>query len=144
MLIRPFHRSDAPVARELLRQLGYEVALGELEDRIAHALAAVDHNVVVAEKNGQVVGLLHVFERPALEKPCEAVVQAIVVDSRLRSRGVGKALMAAAEAWAKTRGLGSVVLSTRNAAAFYTRLGYGKVATSDLMRKVLGKAGGDP
>ena len=45
--------------------------------------------------------------------------------------------MDAAEAWARSRGLGSVVLSTRNAAAFYTQLGYSKVATSDLMRKTV-------
>ena len=33
------------------------------------------------------------FERPALEKPCEAVVQALVVDSEARGSGVGEALM---------------------------------------------------
>ena len=38
------------------------------------------------------------FERPALEKPCEAVVQALVVDSEARSNGVGEALMREAEA----------------------------------------------
>jgi GNAT superfamily N-acetyltransferase len=137
MPIRPFDRTDMPVARELLTQLGYQVDATELEDRIERVLAAADHHVAVAEQNGQLVGLLHVFERPALEKPCEAVVQALVVDSNARGRGIGKALMDVAEAWAKARGLASVVLSTRKAADFYTRLGYGKVATSDLMRKAV-------
>jgi hypothetical protein len=34
-------------------------------------------------------------------------------------------------------GLSSVALSTRHAQAFHARLGYGKVATSDLMRKAV-------
>jgi GNAT superfamily N-acetyltransferase len=126
-----------PVARDLLRQLGYDVAAAELDARVERVLAATNHHVVVAEDGGRVVGLVHVFERPALEKPCEAVVQAIVVDATLRGRGIGKALMETAETWARLRGLGSVVLSTRNAAAFYTQLGYGKIATSDLMRKAI-------
>ena len=137
MLIRPFSPPDTPIARDLLRQLGYEVAAAELGARIERVLAATDHYAAIAEEGGQVAGLLHVFERPALEKPCEAVVQAIVVDATRRGHGIGKALMETAEAWARSRGLGSVVLSTRNAAAFYTQLGYSKVATSDLMRKAI-------
>ena len=121
----------------LLRQLGYKVAPPELDRRIERVLAAAGHYVAVVEEQSEVVGLLHVFERPALEKPCEAVVQSLVVDASVRGRKIGKALMDAAEAWAKTRGLGSVVLSTRKASAFYTQLGYDKVASSDLMRKAV-------
>jgi GNAT superfamily N-acetyltransferase len=120
-----------------LGQLGYQVSVGDLKTRMARVLPAADHHVAVAEDAGRVVALLHVFERPALEKPCEAVVQAIVVDAKLRGRGVGMALMHFAEAWARARGLASVALHTRNAQAFYAHLGYGKVATSDLMRKAL-------
>jgi GNAT superfamily N-acetyltransferase len=93
MLIRPFCTADMSVARDLLRQLGYEVAAAELGARMERVLAAADHYTAVAEDGGQVVGLLHMFERPALEKPCEAVVQAIVVDAKMRGRGIGKALM---------------------------------------------------
>jgi GNAT superfamily N-acetyltransferase len=126
-----------PVARGLLKQLGYEVAATDLGARIERVINAADHFAAVAEDGQRVVGLLHVFERPALEKPCEAVVQAIVVDAGERGRGIGKALMDAAESWARSKGLRSLVLSTRNAASFYTQLGYGKVATSDLMRKTV-------
>ncbi len=137
MLIRPFRQADMEIVRELLRQLGYEVAADELISRLARVRAAADHNVVVAEQGECVVGLLHVFERPALEKPCEAVVQALVVDAKLRGQGIGKALMDAAEAWARARGLGSIALHTRHAQAFYGRLGYVNVSTSDLMRKTV-------
>jgi GNAT superfamily N-acetyltransferase len=126
-----------PIARELLQQLGYEVSVEKLISRFARVLVATGHYVAVAEQAEHVVGLLHVFERPALEKPCEAVVQALVVDAAQRGRGIGKALMDAAEAWARARGLGSIALHTRRAQLFYAGLGYERVSTSDMMRKAV-------
>ena len=86
-------------------------------------------------------GVLHVFERPALEKPCEAIVQALVVDSEARSSGVGEALMREAEAWAQSRKLPSVSLYSRvdrkRAHAFYERIGYRMKATSVRMERGL-------
>jgi N-acetylglutamate synthase-like GNAT family acetyltransferase len=141
MLIRAFRQPDLPTARELLRQLGYEIGVEELASRLQHVLAAPDHRVVMAEHDGRAIGLMHVFVRPALEKPCEAVVQAVVVDETCRGRGIGQALMREAEAWATGRGLQSVALHTRHAKAFYQGLGYAPVASADFMRKRLGPAG---
>ena len=56
-------------------------------------LATDGHRIVVAEVEGKLVGVLHMSERPVLEKPCEAVVQALVVDIDARSSGVGEALI---------------------------------------------------
>jgi len=110
---------------------------------LSRVLHTADHRVAIAETDdGRMAGLMHVFVRPALEKPCEAVVQALVVDEALRGRGIGLALMREAEAWAAARGLASVALHTRHAGAFYTRLGYAKVASADLMRKQLGREEG--
>jgi N-acetylglutamate synthase-like GNAT family acetyltransferase len=135
--LRPFRQSDLPAVRDLLRHLGSDIAEPELVDRIAHVIEAPDHHLVVADIEGRVVGVLHVFRRPALEKPCEAVVQALVVDAPMRSRGLGKALMRAAEEWARLQGLGSVALHTRKAQTFYEGIGYTRVASPDLMRKAL-------
>ena len=55
---------------------------------------------------------LHVFERPALDKGCEAVVQALVVDDVAGGGGIGEALMREAEAWATGRGLAATSLYT--------------------------------
>jgi ribosomal protein S18 acetylase RimI-like enzyme len=97
------------------------------------------HRVFVAEDQGKAVGLVHVFERPSLEKGVEAVVQAIVVDAGFRRAGIGHALMRAAERWATARGLDSISLHTRDdrtdAHAFYQRGGFYKAATASLMRK---------
>jgi N-acetylglutamate synthase-like GNAT family acetyltransferase len=135
--LRPFRQSDLPAVRELLRQLGYDIAEPELIGRVAHVLEDADHHLVVAELEGRIVGVLHIFRRPALEKPCEAVVQALVIDAQMRGHGLGKALMRAAEEWARAQGLSSVALHTRKAQAFYEGLGYSRIASSDLMRKAL-------
>jgi ribosomal protein S18 acetylase RimI-like enzyme len=139
MQVRQLRPSDAPAAQELLKQLGYDVDINDLARRIDRVLATENHFGAVAEDHGKIVGLMHVYERPALEKPREAVVQSLIVDSKLRSMGIGRTLMAAAEAWARTNGLAHVVLHTRidrdDAHTFYERLGYGWAATSHLMRK---------
>jgi GNAT superfamily N-acetyltransferase len=88
-----------------------------------------------------VVALCHIYARPALDKPPEAVVQALVVDQASRGTGVGRIMMAAAEAWAADRGFTSVALASHisraQAHAFYAAIGYKQSATSHLFRKTL-------
>jgi GNAT superfamily N-acetyltransferase len=87
------------------------------------------------------VGLLHVYARPAFDKPPEAVVQALVVETTARKYGVGKALMMIAENWARQKGFRSVSLASNivrgDAHAFYEAIGYSSFATSHLFRKGL-------
>ena len=139
--VRVMAARDLAAVRGLLAQLGYDIEA----DQVARRFAAVDrsatHALAVAEVAGDVAGFLHVFARPALEKPLEAVVQAMAVDRSRRRRGIGRALLAFAEHWARKRGLRSVTLASEvgraDAHAFYTRLGYAPNATSQLFRKPL-------
>jgi GNAT superfamily N-acetyltransferase len=128
---------DFAAVRRLIGQLGYAPEEAEFSRRFDAVLAAAGHRVIVAEEGGTVVGMLHVFERPALDKGCEAVVQALVVDDSARGHGIGEVLMREAEAWAASRGLGATSLYTRTdrhrAHAFYERIGYRLKATSHLM-----------
>ena len=137
MILRDARPSDVAAIRRLLGQLGYAPDEAEFRHRFDSVMAATGHRIIVAEEEGGVVGVLHVFERPALDKGCEAVVQALVVDDSVRSRGVGEALMREAEAWASGRGLGATSLYTNitreRARAFYERIGYRLKATSYLM-----------
>ena len=139
MIIRDIRLTDIVAAQRLLGQLGYDLDETDVRTRLEQVLATSGHHVFVAEIGSRVVGLLHVFERPALEKPCEAVVQALVVDSECRGGGIGEALMRQAEAWAADRNLGSTALYTRidrdGAHAFYERIGYRLAGTSHLMRR---------
>jgi len=141
MPIRLLQSSDQRVASDLLRQLGYDVAPTELASRINRVLANPTHFAAVAEESGKIYGLVHAYERPALEKAYEVVLQSLVVDQSARRRGIGKGLMIAAEAWAKSRGIEQVVLHTRidrdDARPFYEHIGYNLTATSHLMAKRL-------
>lgn len=139
--IRGMAAADMPQVRTLLEQLGYVLDQTEVERRFRAVAEAQGHSLFVAEQEGQVIGLLHLYARPALDKPPEVIVQALVVDEAARSTGVGRKLMAVAEQWTKEQGFLSVALSSNvarsEAHAFYQRLGYRIEVTSYLMRKGL-------
>jgi ribosomal protein S18 acetylase RimI-like enzyme len=141
MIVRDARPTDVAAIHRLIGQLADAPDAAEFRRRFERAATADGHRIIVAESDGEVVGVLHVFERPALEKPCEAVIQALVVDSTRRSIGVGVALMREAEAWAARRKLPSAALYTRvdrdRARAFYERIGYRQKATSRLMGRAL-------
>lgn len=133
--------ADLPAVRELLEQLGYPLDLAEVARRFAAVVSAPGHAALVAEAAGRIAGLVHVYVRPALENPTEAIVEAVVVNSAQRRSGIGRALMAAAEDWAIARRVRSLALSsniTRSGAhAFYHALGYRTAATALILRKDL-------
>ena len=137
MIIRDARPADSAMVRRLIGQLADAPDEVEFGARFERVSAMAGHRIIVAEMDSEIVGVLHVFERPALEKPCEAVVQALVVDGDRRGAGIGEALMREAEAWAAARELASTALYTRidrdRARTFYERIGYRLKATSHLM-----------
>jgi ribosomal protein S18 acetylase RimI-like enzyme len=141
MIVRDAQPSDVSAVLRLIGQLADAPDEATFRARFERVLATDDHRIIVADVEGKVVGVLHMFERPALEKSCEAIVQALVVDSEARSSGVGEALMREAEAWAQRRKLPSVSLYSRvdrkRAHAFYERIGYRIKATSVRMDRGL-------
>jgi GNAT superfamily N-acetyltransferase len=139
MPVRTIAESDIPAATMLIGQLGYEMPQAELTRRLTAVLAHADHRVWVYDDGDKAVGLLHAFFRPALDKPPEVIVQALVIEESRRSKGVGEALMQVAEAWACEKGCTSVALYSRvdrdRAHRFYERLGYEKKLASVQLRK---------
>ena len=140
-LVRVMEAREPTAVRGLLAQLGYDIEADEVARRFAAVDRSASRALAVAEVAGDVAGFLHVFARPALEKPPEAVVQAMAVDRSRRRRGIGRALMAFAEHWARDHGFRSVALASAvgraDAHAFYTRLGYAPTVTSQSFRKPL-------
>ncbi len=134
---------DVEAAQDLLGQLGYSLDLAEVRRRYTAVIRSPEHVILVAEQDGRVIALCHIYARPALDKPPEAVVQALVVDQADRGSGLGKTMMKAAEAWAASRCYTSVALgshvSRADAHAFYSGLGYRIEATSHQFRKILGQ-----
>jgi GNAT superfamily N-acetyltransferase len=141
IVIREMGSTDIAVCRLLLSQLGYELSLQEMKRRYEAIKEKQDHAVFVCEQDGQVVALLHLYERPAFDKPPEVIVQALVVDQYRRGTGVGKAMMNMAQRWALDRGFSSVALtssvSRSDAHSFYNRIGYNVTTTSHLFRRHL-------
>lgn len=139
--IRNMAADDLPQVRNLLEQLGYALALVEVERRFRAVVEAPAHCLFVAEQDALVIGFIHLYARPALDKPPEAIIQAFVVHETVRGNGLGRKLMETAEKWAEARSFTSVALSSsivrEEAHALYQRLGYRIEATSHLMRKRL-------
>lgn len=139
--VRNMGEADLPSVQPLLRQLGYELTLNELEQRFNLVVKSPEHSALVCEAEGKVVGLLHIYGRPALEKPAEAIIQSIVVDKAYRKGGIGNKLVAAAELWATEQGYGSIALYSRtdrdDAHAFYSQMDYRAMAVAHLLQKGL-------
>jgi GNAT superfamily N-acetyltransferase len=146
--IRSAVPADAPRLAELSGVLGYPVSTEALAGRLARLLDRAGHIVLVAElPSGQVVGWLHASEQELLETGRRAEILGLVVDAGHRGVGVGRQLVAGAEAWAATRGFDDLHVRSNvvriESHPFYQRLGYVRVKTQHAYRKVLAHRGGD-
>jgi len=95
---------------------------------LRQAIESHDSCVLVAECDGPLVGLCTVYQDlHSVRFGCRAWVEDLAVDPRHRSRGVGKALLDAARAWARERGATHLELDSAEARTdahrFYEREG---------------------
>jgi ribosomal protein S18 acetylase RimI-like enzyme len=125
-----------PRLAELHRQaMAADMALGataetDLEGLHGTALAERGRIVLVAEVDGEVVGMAHVAPSGAANAPHRAEVQRVAVAADARGTGVGRELMEAVEEIAFARGLTLLWLTTHDASgacAFYEAVGYTKL-----------------
>ncbi|WP_028081990.1 GNAT family N-acetyltransferase [Solimonas soli] len=141
MDVRPAGLDDAPAIAALSGMFGYEPDVDAHTERLAQLLSRPEHAVWVAEHEGRVAGWLHAMLRLSLESRSYIEIAGLVVDQGLRSRGIGAALLRAAEQWAKERGhhemrVRSNVLRSR-AHAFYAREGYAETKQQRVLAKRL-------
>ena len=128
-------RDDAGAVANLATQLGYPSREVQLAERIAQVQGREEAAAMVAEDAGNVVAWVHVELRRTLVADQHAQVMALVVDERCRGRGIGAALMAEAERWARKR---VAARTTREEARrFYERQGYRLTKTSNWFEKEL-------
>jgi GNAT superfamily N-acetyltransferase len=89
-----------------------------------------NHELIVAEQNGQVIGTLHLIFLPSVSYRggLRAQVESVRVDKRFQSQGIGSEMMKWAMERARRRGAHVVQLTTHksrvDAHRFYERLGF--------------------
>ncbi len=89
-----------------------------------------NHELIVAERNGEVIGTLHLIFLPSVsfQGGLRAQIESVRVDKRFQSQGIGSQMMKWAMERARQRGAHVVQLTTHktrlDAHRFYERLGF--------------------
>jgi ribosomal protein S18 acetylase RimI-like enzyme len=139
LTVRPYRTADRPAAIALATRL--EIGVAPWRDPAAVRAAvtqwvgtsldmagAHDRAVLVAVTDGTLVGFVTVSQRRHFTGELDAYVGELVVAEEAQRRGVGRALMRAAETWARERGYRRMTLETgaanQTGRAFYAALGY--------------------
>lgn len=123
--------SDAPALAALMCELGYETSNVEMRSRLQAILTNASYRTIVAEIDNNLCGMIGTLTHASHEHndPSGKII-ALVVSKKQRRRGVGRALLAAAEKDFAGRGVTRVTLTTRfereSAHRFYEALGYAK------------------
>jgi len=138
MHIRPLSEGDCVAAAELCTQLGYPSTPPQVERRLR---ILEGQGLFGAEEGSRLVGWVHVQTRCELESEPFAEICGLVVDERLRGQGVGRALVSAAEEWARREGHVEVRVRSNSIRTrthrFYQQLGYEVAKTSHVFHKSL-------
>ncbi|MEV7006166.1 GNAT family N-acetyltransferase [Streptosporangium sp. NPDC051022] len=154
IVVRPYRAGDRDEVLALAPRLTEGVAAWREAGAVAEAVvgwvtgsleraARGDAGVFVAECDGRVAGFVTVTVRAHFTGQLDGYIGELAVAPDATGRGAGRALVAAAEGWARDRGLENVVLETgaanRQALGFYRALGY--VAEEVRLRRPVGAPG---
>jgi GNAT superfamily N-acetyltransferase len=126
--LRPARPEDAEALAGLCGQLGYPSDTAQVTARLRSIASRPDHAVLVVAEDGRLLGWVHVFVSRLLEAEPRAEIGGLVVDEAVRGRGLGRALVRAARAWAG--GMGVSLMRVRSnvtrerAHRFYGREGF--------------------
>jgi GNAT superfamily N-acetyltransferase len=129
MQIRRARPDDAERLVALYEQWGYPQAASDVAERLALWERTADAEVLVAEMDGALAGMIGVCTTPHLALPGRfARVAGLSVDAGFRRRGVGAALVGAAEELARSWGCDRMEITSSRSRAeaprFYPALGY--------------------
>ena len=141
-MIRAANIGDAADIARLSAQLGYPADVDVFADRLERLLPLRTHALLVCEgDDGRLAGFIGLEQRLTVEAGDEAEVVGLVVDADARRTGTGRKLIAAAEDWARARGLRELFLRSNivrpEAHAFYPALGFERSKTQHVYRKAL-------
>ena len=138
VLFRQATRADLP---SIVRMLADD-ELGSQREQVENPLPASyysafeqinkdpNHELIVGERNGEVIGTLHLMFLPSVsfQGGLRAQVESVRVDKRLQGQGIGSEMMKWVMERARQRGAHVVQLTTHksrvDAHRFYERLGF--------------------
>ena len=131
LTIRGPEAGDMEALADLMTQLGYETRASEMEMRMETILANKNYATFVAVSEGKVCGMIGTYTCYTYEHNSpSARILALIVSEKMRGRGVGEALIAAAERDLAQRNIRRVAVNARfertRAHEFYEKLGYTK------------------
>jgi GNAT superfamily N-acetyltransferase len=139
--IREATLSDIEALSILCGQLGYPADAAEIAKRFSAIGSSSTDLLLVAELRGSVIGWLQAHEAWVLETGLRAEIVGLVVAPGARRAGAGKALVDAAEKWARRGGSTSVVVRSNanrtESHEFYPALGYAFRKTQKVYAKSL-------
>lgn len=143
VIIRSAEPADAEALAHLTGQLGYPVSAEEAAGRLRQLQTHPEWQaaLVAVLPEGQVVGWVQVYRVIFLGGAPFTEIGGLVVDERQRRQGIGRALVQAAEDWARQHGTNDVSVRSNilreGAHAFYRRLGYRLIKTQHTFHKEL-------
>lgn len=141
MNVRPATPADAASIAAISHEFGYEPSAADVSLSLVDLLTRDDHAVFVAHEDATVLGWGHARINRQLESPRYAEIAGLVVTRGSRSQGIGAAIVAAIETWARARGemnlrVRSNVVRER-AHRFYLRQGYAELKQQKTFIKAL-------
>jgi GNAT superfamily N-acetyltransferase len=143
--VRTARLSDAEEVARLTVQLGYDASGPTTERRLTRILTRADQRFLVAPLEERLTGWLHAFAWELVETGPFVVIGGLVVDRSFRRKGIGRALLSAAETWAIERGCSVVRLwssvGRTEAHRFYEHLGYANIKSQYSFVKSVGCVG---
>ena len=128
--IRAAELSDVTEIARLAGELGYPATAAEISARLPSLLGQPNHFIAVAvakDDRQRLLGWIAAEERILLVALPQIEVMGLVVDQNARRQGIGHALIAAVEGWAKKRGRDVVIRSNtlrHESHPFYEGIGY--------------------
>ena len=129
--VRAVEATDMEALADLMSQLGYETRTSEMQMRMETIFANKNYATFVAVSKGEVCGMIGTFTCYSYEhnNPGGRIL-ALIVSEQMRGRGVGEALIAAAEKDLAQKNIRRIAVNARfertRAHKFYETLGYKK------------------